>query len=100
MGDKLSDDFRVSLAAEDDALALELSFDRQVILNDSVVDDSYQIVSTDVRVSIGIRRGAMSRPARMADPDCPRRRPVTEQRRQLCHASRALSQLHPSTRNS
>src|SRR5947209_7469093 len=50
-----------------------------IVLDDPVVDDGHLGLAIEVRMSIGIRRPAMSGPPRMSDAQCSLRRVSGEQ---------------------
>ena len=67
MGDELGDDLGVGVAAEDDALGLQLPLEGGVVLDDAVVDDGDGAVAAEVRVGVAVGGRAVRRPARVAD---------------------------------
>ncbi len=54
---------------EDDAVGLELAFERGVVFDDAVVDDGDPAVAAEVRMGVAVGGGPVRRPARVADAD-------------------------------
>ena len=66
-GDQMGDDLAIRLRAEVGAALGQLLFQFEIIFNDAIMN--HDDVAGAVRMGIGFRRPAMSRPARVADAD-------------------------------
>ena len=67
--DEVGNNFRIRLAAEHNALALQPFLKRGIIFNDAVVHHRYRAAFIYLRMGIYIARFAMRRPARVADAE-------------------------------
>jgi len=65
----LGDDFRIRVAAEDDAFCLKLAPKGRIVLYDAVVNHCHEAIAADLRMSVRVGGGAMCRPARVADAE-------------------------------
>jgi hypothetical protein len=87
MGDELGDHFRVGVAMESNALALELPLERGEVFDDAVVNDGHQAVAADVGVSVEVVGWAVRGPACVADPGRAGGRMIAQIAREILNAS-------------
>ena len=69
--DDVGDDFGVGFGLEFVALGDERLLEREVVLDDAVVDDDEGSGAVAVRVGVLFGRAAVGGPARVADAECP-----------------------------
>ena len=70
-GDQVRDDLRVGLALEDEPLRLQLAPQHRVVLDHAIVHDGHarsRAAAAEVRMGVAVRRRAVGRPSRVADP--------------------------------
>ena len=91
---EVGEHFGVGLAFERDALALQKSLKRRVVLDDAVVNDRDLAGSVLVRVRVGLARPAVRGPARVRDTHGRVLGRVVQARGQVVDASRALAHEH------
>src|SRR5262249_60000179 len=78
---------------EGDAVGLELALERGMVLDDAVVDDGHLPVAADVQVGVAVVRRAVRRPAGVANPQAPWRRPLGQVRRQVLDPAGTLANV-------
>jgi hypothetical protein len=94
-GNEMSDDFRVGVAGEGDALLLKAALEHGVVLDDAVMDHDYGGVAAagDVGVGVDIVGGAVGCPAGVGDAELTGGRPVAQEITQPGNASGALTNV-------
>ncbi len=86
--DEVRDDLGVGLRHEAVALGGEARLQREVVLDDAVVDDDDPAAAVLVRVGVLLRRPAVRRPARVPEPPVAGERLALQARGEVLRASR------------
>jgi len=76
--DQMRDDLGVGLRLEAVTVGQQVLLDLQVVLDDPVVDDDQRAVAIGVRMGVLFGRPAVGRPARVANAERARQRPLAE----------------------
>ena len=67
--DQVRDDFGIGLGLEDVALVLKLVLEREIVLDDAIVDHDHVVLAIAMRMRVLFGRPSVSGPARMADAE-------------------------------